>query len=473
MKKRTLLGLLAMACLFQVQAHEPDEYNCFAVLAGKNATTDGSVLLAHNEDDGGEQMINIYVAPRDQKKGINKYLWVEFPGMKVADAFLNEYGVAVVSDACSSREDKHDVTDGGVVYEVRTTIAKYARSARHGVELLGRLVEQRGYAHSGRTYIIADSREGWACSIVRGRRWIAQRVPDDQVMIIPNNYCIREINMADTANFRGSADIIEYAQQRGWYNPEKDGAFSFKKAYSAPKNLYSGRNYIRHMSALKHITGKDYTSDPNTYPFSVKANRKIGISDMIEVLSSHGENVAEKTKHKNPPLHPSCICVDRTINASIFQLRSWLPVEIGSVVWATGGRPCYELFIPWYAGVSAPPKGFNRFTTAAEAEEKHFSDAKDLRINYPKGAAWNFVSFWEWITKDYNGRFGATKQVTGAMQKELLQNQAQFEEALKGTYDPKSKQITDRPKLEKQLNSYTATWYDRYFKALKKIQKGK
>ncbi len=464
---------MALACLFQVQAHEPEEFNCFAMLAGKNATTDGSVLLAHNEDDSGEQMINIYVSPRDQKNGISKYLWIEFPGMKVADAFLNEYGVAVASDACRSREDRMDVTDGGVIYEVRTTVAKYARSARHGVELIGRLIEQRGYKDSGRSYIIADSKEGWVCSIVRGRRWVAQRVPDDQVMIIPNNYCIGEINLADTANFKGSADIVEYAIERGWYNPEKDGAFSFKRAYSAPKTYHSDRNYIRHMSALNHMTGKDYTTDPDTYPFAVVPKQKVGIPEMIKALSSHGENVSVKTKYKNPPLHPSCICVDRTINASIFQLRSWLPVEIGSVVWTTGGRPCYELFIPWYAGVSAPPKGFNRFTTAAEAAEKHFSDAKDMRINYPKGAAWKFISFWEWLLEDYNGRIGATQKATGKMQRQLFQGQAQFEASLKGFYDSKTKQITDRPKLEKQLNTYTATWYDRYFKELNKIRKAK
>lgn len=455
----------------QVTAHNFDDFNCFAVLAGRHATTDGSVLLAHNEDDSGEQMLNIYTVPRNEQKGTCKYLWIEFPRMKVADAALNEYGVAVVSDACRSREDRHDVTDGGVVYEVRMTVAKHARSARHGVELIKELMEKRGYADSGRTYIIADSREGWVCSLVRGRHWVAQRVPDDQVMIIPNNYCITEVNLEDTANFMGSPDLISYAIERGWYNPETDGAFSFKKVYSNPKTLHSDRNYIRHMSALNLITGKDYTTDPNTYPFSVKANRKIGIADMIEVLSSHGDNVIVKTKHAKAPLHPSCICVDRTINASIFQLRGWLPTEIGSVVWATGGRPCYELFVPWYLGMSKSPKGFQRFETAEEAEAKHFSDAKDMRINYPKAAAWKFVSFWEWITTDYNKYFAPTKKVTSKMQQTLFQKQAEFEAGLVGLYDSKTKIVTERAKLEKTLNSYTASWYNRYFKALEKIQK--
>ena len=449
-----------------------DTLNCFAVLVGKNASTDGSVLLAHNEDDPDEQMLNIYTVPRNEKRGENKRIWIEFPGMAVADAALNEYGVAVVSDACHSREDRADVTDGGVVYEVRMTVAKYARSARHGVELIGELMQKRGYRDSGRTYVIADCNEGWVCSLVRGHHWVAQRVPDDSVMIIPNNYTISNVDLSDTANFCGSSDIISYAIERGWYNPSEDGAFSFKRAYAKPYSLKDDRNYIRHMSALKHLTGKDYSTDTHTYPFAVKANRKIGITDLIEVLGSHGENIAEKIDYSNEKiLHPCCICVDRTVNSSIFQLRSWLPTEVGSLVWTSGGHPCYELFVPWYIGMSESPKGFERFASADEAEAKHFSDAKNMRQNYPDAAAWKFVSFWEWIHQDYAKRIVPTKQVIGKMQTELLQNQTKFEKLLGAHYNSKSKEITNRAKLEKVLNSYTASWYDRYFKALEKIRK--
>ena len=473
MKKATILGLLVLSAIFQMQAHDPDYFNCFCMIAGKDATTDGSVLVAHNEDDKGEQMINIYTVPRNEAKGTNKYLWIEFPGMKVADGFLNEYGVAVVSDACRSREDRKDLTDGGVVYEVRTLVAQQARSARHGVELIGKLIEQRGYRDSGRSYMVADSKEAWVCSVVRGRHWVAQRVPDNQVMVIPNNYCIGEIDLADTANFKGSADIIEYAQERGWYNPETDGAFSFKKAYSAPKTYHSDRNYIRHMSALNHLTGKTYTTDPDTYPFSVVPAHKVSISDMIKILSSHGENVAEKTVYKTAPAHPSCICVDRTVNASVFQLRSWMPVEVGSVIWTTGGRPCYELFVPWYIGMSKSPKGFTRFDTADEAIKKHFSDAKDMQLNYPDCAAWKFLSFWDWLIEDYNGRIGETKEAIGKMQQSLFKGQKEFESKMMELYNAETKQFTNKSKLEKQLNNYTAKWYDSYFKVLKKIQQGK
>ncbi len=469
MKRIFLLCLMAMALLVQSAAQEPQYMNCFAVVAGKDATADGSVLLAHNEDDSGEQMINIYNVSGNKAEGRNKYLWIEFPGMSVADAFLNEYGVAVASDACRSREDRSDVTDGGVVYELRTLVAQKARSARHAVDLLSELVEKRGYRDSGRSYMLADCNEAWIFAVVKGRHWVAQRVPDDCVMAIPNYYSITEVNLADTANFKGSADIISYAIERGWYDPERDGKFSFRNAYSAPKNLNSDRNYIRHISALKHLTGESYAIDPYSYPFAVKPNRKITIGDMIEILSDHGDDVEYKTKTKTDPEHKGCICVDNTVNASIFQLRNWLPTEIGAIVWTTGGRPCCEAFMPWYSGMTRSPEGFERFSTAEEAIEKHFSDATDMRKNYPDAAAWRFESFWEWLIEDYDGRIGGVKARKENFQDRLFQQTADFEKGLESCYDAASLKITNHTKLQKKLNRYTADLYKEYFKRYHKF----
>lgn len=464
MRKVLLLCIFIMSALFQLNAREHSHMNCFAVIAGKGATADGSVILAHNEDDGGEQMLNIYNVPKDEATGRNKYLWIEFPGMSVADGFLNEYGVAVVSDACKSREDRVDVTDGGILYELRTLAAQKARSARHAVELLSKLVEERGYKDSGRSYMLADCNEAWILSVVQGRHWVAQRIPDDCVMIIPNNYVIDEVNLADTVNFKGSPDLITYAIERGWYNPEKDGKFSFKKTYSAPSTYNYDRNYIRHMSALNLLTGDTYTTNPDTYPFAVKPNRKITIEDMIEVLSGHGENVEQKVKPKKEPEHNGCICVDNTVNGSIFHLRSWLPTEIGAMVWTTGGRPCCEAFIPWYSGMTRSPEGFERFATAEEAMARHFSDAEEMRKNYPDAAAWKFESFWEWVTEDYDGRIAGVKARKEKVQKQLFKQNAAFEKTLKSYYNGSTLEIADPLKLQQKLNKHTAKIYDNYFK---------
>ncbi len=436
-----------------------DAYNCFAVIAGKNATSDGSVLLAHNEDDRGEQMLNLYVVPHTDST--LKYLWAEFPGMEVADAFLNEYGVGIVSNSCPSKEDVKDFTDGGILYEVRTSAAKYAKSARDAVRILGKLVEERGYRGSGRTYSIADCNEAWIFSAVQGRHWVAQRVPDDCVMALPNNYIIDYVDLSDTANFAGSADIIEYAIKRGWYNPERDGQFSFKKAYSKPTSYTSSRNVIRHLCALQYLTGNTYSPDPDTFELFAKPNRKISLADMVQILSCHGENTPHFSPDSNRK-HQECICVDRTVVSTIFQLRNNLPVEIGAVMWVCAGRPCVEAFVPWYSGMSKAPDGFGRFATAQEAIERHFSDATQMRENWPDAATWKFVQRWETLMLNYDAVADNMKKTTSAFQKDLYMRQPQFEKSLRKLYHVPSLKIKDYKTLEKKLNDYTAKLYKEY-----------
>ncbi len=52
-------------------------------------------------------------------------------------------------------------------------------------------------------------------------------------IIIP----LARLILSDSANFLGSADLIDYAKKKKWYNPDKDGDFNFREAYGEPKNL--------------------------------------------------------------------------------------------------------------------------------------------------------------------------------------------------------------------------------------------
>ena len=162
--KNILISLAFLLCCLGVATAQ--DYNCFSIIAGRSATVDGSVLMAHNEDDGGEQMLNIYVVPASAQN--LRYIWCEFPGMEVADVFMNQFGVSIASNGCPSREDQGELSDGGVLYEVRTSVAKFARTAREAVDIIGSMVETFGYRGSGRSYVVADPSEGWVVSVVMG-----------------------------------------------------------------------------------------------------------------------------------------------------------------------------------------------------------------------------------------------------------------------------------------------------------------
>ncbi|MBQ0025032.1 MAG: C69 family dipeptidase [Bacteroidales bacterium] len=350
--------------------------DCFGIIAGCKATADGSVMMAHNEDDGGEQMLNIYAVPAS--KDNVRYLWFEFPRMEQADSFINEYGVCIASDGCGSREDKGELTDGGVLYEVRVAVAKKAHSAREAVSIIGNMVEKYGYRGSGRTYVIADTKEGWICSVVQGKHWVAQRVPDDCVMTIPNYYVIGKVDLSDKANFAGSPDIVDYAISRGWYNPAKDGEFSFRLAYASEKTLQNENNHIRHNNAYRHFFGRE---KGDREPIALKPLKPVTLEKMMEALSL------------------PVICNKGTILATVFHLRGWLPLEEGCVAWNAMGRPNVSVFVPWYLGITEVPAGFGRYSTPAEAEAKHLVDNKDFRKNYPDHFYWKYVDSWDVLTK--------------------------------------------------------------------------
>lgn len=371
MKKFLTLALLLISAALYSQT-----YDCFGIIAGSKATVDGSVLMGHNEDDGGEQMLNIYAVPAS--KDNVKYLWFEFPGMGQADSFMNEYGVCIASDGCSSQENKKDLTKGGVLYEVRVAVAKKARSAREAVYIIGSMVEEYGYSGSGRTYVIADPAEGWIVSVVQGRHWVAQRVPDDCVMTIPNYYVIGKVDLNDKENFAGSADLVDYAIQRGWYNPETDGEFSFRNAYASKKTIKSDHNVKRHANAYNFFFGIDRQDDD---PIALQPLNPVSVSDVMDALSL-----------------PK-ICNETTILSSVFQLRSWLPREYGCVAWTAMGHPNTYVYKPWYLGITKVPENFCRFDSAKTAEKKHFSDAKDMRVNYPEHFYWEYVDGWKNILK--------------------------------------------------------------------------
>ena len=167
------------------RAREP-QFDCFAVVAGKHTTADGSVITAHNEDVNAPA-VNLYKVPpgtharwrADHSAGKEAQipqaastlgsLWINVPGWDVCDSYVNEHGVAISSDGCPSREDKPELVEGGILFWLRRIVAERALTARQGVRIATGLIDRFGYASSGRSYVIADRNEAWILAVVNGK----------------------------------------------------------------------------------------------------------------------------------------------------------------------------------------------------------------------------------------------------------------------------------------------------------------
>ena len=255
-----------------------------------------------------------------------------------------------------TREDGYDalvargeIRDGGIGYMLRRLVAQRARSAREGMELIGQLVERFGYADSGRTYAVADPQEAWVVEVVRGRRWVAQRVPDDMVVILPARHVIGEIDLADRANFRASPDLVSYATQRGWFDPAGGRPFNFRLAYQTPERTKPDGRQFRGQEVVSGKPGQWPPEQP--LAFAVRPHKRLSVADVAAVLRDPGGVAAFFNK--------------TTQEAAVFQLRPGLPREIGCVYWRTTGRPDISVLTPWHVAVTATPEIYGRRGEAA------------------------------------------------------------------------------------------------------------
>ncbi len=478
-----IFAFLCCTNIFAQHLHTHDHidettFNCFTVIAGKDATTDGSVLMGHNEDDWGEQMLSMYIvphrhfhngdllrlegnAPIPQPEHAAKHFWVQMVAQDFADLYLNEHGVAVVSNRCDSREDRKDYTEGGIGYALRRSVAERATSARHGVELIGELVEKYGYNATGRTYCLSDKNEGWAVSVVRGRHWVAQRIQDNQVMVMPNYYTIDKINLEDSENFLGS-DVVGYAIERGWYNPETDGEFSFREVYSNPATLNSSNNKGRKWGAMRLLSPTKYDVE-DEFPFEFVPKEKINVQNIMSVLSDHFEGTdmdrVKETHPGEPHSMRGTICNLGTQSTTIFQLRDY-PVNVGAIMWTAMYSACRQVFLPWYFGTDEFPEGYASYPTAEEALDNHFTVKKGFRETWPDAIYWDFL--------DYSKKFGENYVVNmeeygddlEKLQNDVFSDFAKFD-----------KQMTSSPEkaTPEKLGKFTRKHHDKLVKYVNKV----
>ncbi len=441
--KRLVIYLVAFSTIFLYA----EGHNCFTIIAGRMATVDGSVLIAHNEDDAGKNFVNVHKIPAMNhppgqtiklKNGavipeVSKtfaYLWLQIPGQEFGDTYMNENGVVIASNQCLSREDKPELTSEGIGFMLRRIVAQRAKSASHAVKIAGELVNRYGYYSSGRSYCIADRVEGWILHIVNGKHWIAQRIPDNKVAVIANYYTIGRIDLADKKNFMGSPDIVTYAVKRNWYDPQKDGEFDFAMVYSDPGNLRSRGNILRQWRATNLLAKKQYTLD-DRFPFSFIPKKKAKITDLFRVLRDHYEgteyDLTENYKKGSPnSTQNRTICHQSTHYAFVADLRSDLPVEIAYVAWIAFRRPDANAFSPWYISVNSPPAGYT-LGDSEVALKSHFNKPPSFFKFNPDYAFWNFAKLSDLVDQQYKNRIKFTRKEWGNFENYLIKRQKKKE----------------------------------------------
>ena len=152
---------------------------------------------------------------------------------------MNEYQVAVRDVWSPSRKELVARTprpQRGPHYSDLARIAlERARSARQAVEIAGELIDRHGYAtYGGNSHLFADPREGWIMIQLAGGEglWVAQRLGPDAIRVSYPGY-IGEIpaDYRTHPDFMGSANLVSFAVEQGWYDPEAGEPFDVHRVY--------------------------------------------------------------------------------------------------------------------------------------------------------------------------------------------------------------------------------------------------
>jgi dipeptidase len=477
--KPCLIGALFVVLnSFSAESQQNDLYNCFTILAGKNASDDGSVLMGHNEDNYGDTFADWHKVPRkihgqgsyqvfrsgdsiEETRQTNAYLWITVSEYN-AEQYLNEWGVAITTDASHSKVKDRK---GRIVQYLRRIMAERAHSAREAVKIAGRLIEEYGYNHSGRIYSVADPNEAWVLEVVNGKQWVAVRVPDDEVVLIPNYYVIDYIDLTDTINFLSSPDIIDYAIQQEWYDPEKGEPFNFREAYCNPYYLYSRTNIARRWAALNILSEKQYKIS-DEFPFSFRPKQKVSLKDIMHVLQNHYEGTEYESTDTDSTGNPhkattTCICNQKNTFSTVVQLRSWLPVDIGCVIWTAPRYPCIQPYIPWYYGINTIPAGYENESYEV-ALDNYLNKDRNFRELYPQAGYWIFRDFASQLESNYVDQIEEVRNWKQRFESDIFQTVSNREKRITGIYN------SDPASARKRLTKITSSFAEKVLAETKK-----
>lgn len=447
-----LLMLNGIVVSAQFTASSEDEgKGCTTIICGKNATTDGSLITSHTNDCGRCDPRIAFVPAADHKPGELRNIYrfrlsyprycgyergpVYFPkaGEKPMQpigsipqvshtyayydgvyGIMNEHQLCIGECSCGARTRAKPRPEGEALFDIselsRIALERCTK-ARDAIKLMGELAEKYGYYAGGETLTIIDTEEAWVFDILaspdgKSAIWVAQRVPDDEVAVMANQFTIREIDLKKPDFFMASANIFRIAKEQGWWHPA-EGPFDFVRAYMPVYNktrYYSLRRKWRAYDLFapsKKFSPWVKDSYTREYPFSVKPDKKVSVQDVMAITRDYYQGTEfdlSKGLAAGPFGTPNryggsgaerllggtwerAIAIFRADYVQISQARGWLPDPIGGVMWYTPDMALTSCFIPFYAGATQLPEPYSTGT----------------RYEYDENSAWwvfNFVSNW-------------------------------------------------------------------------------
>ena len=392
---------------------------CTTILVGREASYDGSTMIARNEDSGSGSFSPkkfIVVEPKDQGEtytSVLSHVTIPLPKnplrytcMPNAVAGEGIWGAAGVNSENVSMtatetitsnervlsgdplvvykqaEDGEEEQIGGIGEEdLVTLVLPYIHSAREGVLRLGELLEQYGtYEMNGIAF--SDSEEIWWLETIGGHHYIARRVPDNAYVMMPNQLGIDYFDFEDAfgqqEEYICSKDLKEFIKKNhldlrfedeiektggDWINPrECFGSHSdADHVYNTPRAWYMARYFNRNTFRFEGENA-EFTPESDDIPWCLCPELKITPEDVKYILSAHFQGTPYDCYGKygeekeRGKYRP--IGISRNNFLSLTQIRPNVPKEYAVLEWVCFGSNTFNAFVPFYANIDKTPEYF-------------------------------------------------------------------------------------------------------------------